>query len=226
MKYIDWFKDIAENMNDAEEGFEFTRYTLRSMIRAYNDAMCLVAKYRPDLFTEYRKVKLEAGRYQDVRGCCSNVLEVLEQLDANGNIVKTLTGSRATRNRNKTVWRKPSCLNSAAPGEYVIDNAWIDKNMNGRFTVDPPLPCDVEAWALVKCVSQPCPLVHAKINENVKTSCEHMVATKHYILAWLLSGDRFANGANARSREQYTLFFEILGVVQRQEDRIESTEQA
>ena len=53
-----------------------------------------------------------------------------------------------------------------------------------------------------------------------------MVAAKHYVLAWLLSGDRFANGANPQASEQYQLFFNILGVIQRQEDRLESAEQA
>lgn len=226
MNYKDWFVDIADNLNDAEPTHEFTRYSVRAFIRAFNDAMCLIAKYRPDLFTEYRKVKLEPGKYQDARGCCTNVLEILEQVDANGNIIKSIKGSRQTTERRKAVWKKPSCFVSAGPNGFLVDNAWIDKNMNGRFTIDPPLPCGVDAWVLVKCVSVPCALTAKDLTADINAACEHMVAAKHYILAWLLSGDRFANGASQKSREQYSLFFEILGVVQRQEDRIESPEQA
>lgn len=226
MTYEEWFLDIAENMNDAEPGHEFTRYTRKEMIRAFNDAMCLVAKYRSDLFTEYQKVKLTPGKYQDARGCCTNILEILDQLDENGNVVRDIKNSRTNTERRKTVWKKPSCLIQTPESGYLVENAWIDANMNGRFTVDPPLPCDVDAWVLVKCVKMPSPLRYSLLNSSVNVSCIHMVAAKHYVLAWLLSGDRFANGANPQASEQYQLFFNILGVIQRQEDRLESAEQA
>lgn len=225
---INWFKTIAFALNDDEPGHEFARYPVKYMVAALNDALCLVYKYRQDLFTEWRIVKLEGGKYQDVRGCCDQVLEVADQTDAQGNVIKTLHGSRDTTSMVKRNWKKPSCLvRTNAPDGYVIDNAALDPNMNGRFTVNPPVPCGVDAYARVKCVAGPCPYDEAGINSTVDAHCDLMVAAWHFVLARMLEGDRFTNAASSNmSATHYRMFFEILGIVQRQEEMIESPEKA
>lgn len=227
MKAFDWFRSVAFSLNDDEPGRPFQRYPLHDMIIAYNAAMCLVAKYRADLFTELRIVQLVAGKYQDVRGCCVNVLDVMDQTDASGNLIKSLTGARTKATTVKRNWKKPTCLSKTNPElGYLVDNATIDRNLNGRFTIDPPVPCGVDAYVMVKCVGQPCELTEAEQNTQLDSDCTFNVAAWHYVLARMLSGDRFSNAAGGDSSYHYRMFFDILGVVQRQEDRIESTEQA
>lgn len=221
----EFLETVAFVLNDAEPGRPFQRYPLKDMIAAYNAAMCLVAQYRKDLFTELRNVALVPGKYQDVRGCCSEVLDVLDQVDAQGNIVKELSGARKKTYTARRNWKKPSCLR-AGEQAYVIDNASIDANLHGRFSVDPPVPCGVEAFAKVKCVSTPCKYTEADANAQVDGDCSFNVAAWHYVLATMLSGDQFANGAGGDKSYHYRMFFDILGIVQKQDDRIESREQA
>ena len=227
MKAVDWFRTIAFPLNDDEPTRPFQRYPLKDLVAAYNAAICLVAKYRPDLFTELRIVELVPGKYQDVRGCCVNVLDVLDQTDAAGNLIKELSGARKKPTTVKRNWKKPTCLSRThAELGYLVDNANIDRNLIGRFTVDPPVPCDVSAFVMVKCVGQPCELSELDQNKELDSDCTFNVAAWHFVLARMLSGDRFANAAGGDAQYHYRMFFEILGVVQRQEDRIESPEQA
>ena len=54
----------------------------------------------------------------------------------------------------------------------------------------------------------------------------HTTAAWHYVLAQMLTGDQFANAAGGNKQYHHRMFFEILGVNQRQDDRLESREQA
>ena len=217
MKVIDWFLTIASALGDDEPNRPFQRYSLKDMMAAYDAAICLVGRYRPDLFTELRNVKLAPGKYQDVRSCCARISDVLDQVDANGNVLRELDGAKVTKTKVKRFWKKPSCLNR--PGEaYVIENVSLDKEMNGRFTVDPPVPCDVDAYVLVKCVQAPCPLDITRQNEPLNNECVYNVAAWHYVLGTMLAGDRFDNGNSKDQQYHYRMFFDILGVVKKAEE--------
>ena len=224
--FVDWLRTVAAALNDDEPGRPFQRYALKDLIAAYNAAMCLAARYRMDLFTELKVVRLRPGKYQDIRGCCSQVLDVLDQVDEHGNVLRELKGARDTASTVASNWNKPSCLTPLGEGEYQVRSVDIDANLSGRFTVHPPVPCGVAAYVMVKCVSSLCPLTEADQNANFNGECTLAVAAWHYTLATMLAGDRFANGAGGDKAYHYRMFFDILGIVQRQEDRIESKEQA
>lgn len=225
MKVVDWFRTIAAVLNDDEPTRPFERYALKNMMFAYNQAMSLVAQYRPDLFTELKMVTLHAGKYQDVRGCCSKVLDVLDQVDQNGNVLRELRNTRAKPTTAERNWKKPSCLPAAA-NEYVILTVNIDKSLDGRFTVYPPVPCGVKAYVMVKCVGQPCALTLADQNTQMPGSDVLNTAAWHYVLASQLTGDRFATGAAGDKAYHYRMFFDMLGIQQRQDERIEAKEEA
>lgn len=230
MKLYDWLLTVAAPLNDDRPGAPFQRYKMKDMLAAYNAAMCLVAKYRPDLFTELRPVRLQEGIYQDARGCCTTILDVQAQITADGDVIKKLDGSRDRPTVAKRRWKKPSCLRAGENGlpEYLVDYATIDKNLNGRFEVEPPVPCGTEAYVLVKCVQQPCPFyeVDALMGDELDGDCLPNVAAWHYVLARMLSGDRFSNAASADGQYHYRMFFDLLGITQRQEEKYESPEEA
>jgi hypothetical protein len=222
----DWLRSIAAALNDDEPGRPFQRYAVRDMLAAYNAAMCLVARYRADMFTELKVVSLQAGKYQDVRGCCAQVLDVLDQTDEHGNVLHELKGSRAKATTAQRIWKKPSCLAPVAEGEYRITSVDIDPNLSGRFTVHPPVPCNTDAYVRIKCVAAPCALTEENLESTFNGDCTMHEAAWHYVLAKMLTGDRFANGAGGDKAYHFRMFFDILGIVQRQDDRIDSKEQA
>lgn len=227
-KMIDWFRTIAFALNDSEPNHEFQRYTLEMMVAAYNAGVCLVHKYREDLFTELRIVELEEGQYQDVRGCCTKILDVLDQTDEDGNTIKSLSGSKRTTTKVNRNWKKPSCLTYTGTGDsdYIIDNVTTDPHMDGRFKVEPAVPCDTEAYARVKCVSPPCPITEADVNDMPAVPCVMLTALWYFVLARMQEGDRFTETPFSMMQYNHKMFFEILDVVQRQEDQIESPEES
>jgi len=226
MTLYEWLRTVAFPLNDDEPGRPFQRYPLKDMIAAYNAAMCLVSKYRKDLFTELKTVQLVPGTYQDVRGCCNEVLDVLDQTDANGDLIRKISGARSRTTTAKRIWKKASCLSVPAGVSYLVENADIDKNMHGRFSIDPPVPCGVDVFVLIKCVTAPCVYSEADANVQLAVDRIHLTAAWHYVLATMLAGDQFANAAGGGKNYHYRMFFDILGVVQRQEDRIENREEA
>lgn len=226
MTLKEWLRTIAFALSDDQPSRPFQRYPVKDLIAAYNDAICLIASYRPDLFTELRTVHLTAGRHQDVRGCCVNILDVIEQTDEAGNIIRDLTGVRDTTTTVKRKWKKPSCLPRPTEDFYLISNATIDPNLNGRFIVDPPVPCDVDAYVRVKCVEAPCELDETLIEGEFNGSCKMNSAAWHYVLARMLSGDNFEGSNQTTAQYHYRMFFDVLGIQQKAEQLIESPEEA
>lgn len=216
-----WLITVASALNDAEPGREFHRYPLRDYVAAYNAAMSLVAKHRGEDFIDLVKVKLRAGKHQDARQCCSHVLGVVDQIDDKGNIIKQLS---TTSKKVKNKWRKPSCVTStSATASYIMLATTIDTQMNGRFTVEPPVPCNTDVYVLVKCVTKAGGATEAStITTEIDESGFIHTAAWHYTLARMLSGDRHAGSADSTSAIHYKLFFEMLGVVMRQEDLLEN----
>lgn len=225
MTVVEWFRSIAAVLNDDEPTRPFQRYALKDLMFAYNQAMSLVSQHRPDLFTELKVVTLRAGKYQDVRGCCSKVIDVLDQVDANGNVIRELKNTRTKATVVERNWKKPSCL-PTQPDDYIVLTVNIDRSLDGRFTVYPPVPCGTAAYVMAKCVGQPCDLTTADQNALMPGEAKLNAAAWHYVMAMALTGDRFANGAANDKSYHYRMFFDMLGIQQRQDERIEAKEEA
>lgn len=233
MKAIDYFRSIAAVLGDDEPNRPFQRYPLRDLIMAYNRGSAIVRAYRPDLFTVIKKVKLEAGSRQNARGCCDNVLNILEQVDANGNVIKELSVTKTAKPKgsNRTSWvHKASCLNrtdmQGAGVHYVIDSASLDNSMNGLFKVIPPVPPNVEAYVNVKCVQPSCDFREDLINGELVGDDLHNTALWHYVISAMLVGDRHATGATAESQNHFTMFTKILDIQHKMERVAEMEVQA
>lgn len=221
---LDYFRSIAAVLGDDEPNRPFQRYPLRDLIAAYNRGSAIVRAYRPDLFTVIKKVKLVAGSRQNAKGCCDNVLNVLEQVDEDGNVITQLSTLKTAKPRgsNKASWiNKPSCLihtdKTGKPVEYVIESATIDNSMNGLFSVLPPVPCDVEAYVNVKCVTPACDFREDLINGSLGGNDLHNSALWHYVVSAMLIGDRHATGASTESQNHLTNFFKLLDIQHKME---------
>lgn len=228
MTLKDWLLTIAFQLQDAEPNHEFTRYPIAQLLAAYNAAMGIASANRPDLFTDYEVMKLQPGRYQDARACgCTNIFDVLEQTDAHGGIIKEIKGARKTNTTNKRNWNKPSCLNTPkSESGYTVDTANIDPNMNGRFTIKPPVPCGVDAYVRIKCVKQPCMLDESQVNEYFDANSKLNTAAWHYVMGIMLQGDRFTQNSASQSQYNLSTFFTLLDIEMKQEERYESPDKA
>lgn len=226
----DWFRSIAASLNDDKPGAPFKRYALKDLVAYYNDALCLIAKHRPDLFGEITNVKLQCGSLQDVRACCGMVLNVIAQTDAYGNTIKNLTENKTTKTKVRSLWEKPSCLSkgkvdptTGAALDYVVDTATIEDGM-GYFSVTPPVPADADAYVLIRCAKAPCAISEASVlDDSAKfaVDCSYLAVVRFYVLGWALTGDRHSDVAQAEATRAFKLFFDWLGVAEKQDEKYE-----
>lgn len=227
---FEWFRTTAAMLNDDHPTTPFRRYALKDLVAFYNDALCLLAKHRPDMFTDTKNVELTCGSMQDTRGCCDNVVDVVAQVDEHGNVLKELSTSKKTDTKVKTVWNKPSCIgrNPNDPNAYVIDGAVINNHLNGRFSVTPPVPRGAKVYAMVLCTRQPCPLTEADVladEGKPAADCGYLAVVRYYVLAMALSGDRHSNSAQADAQRFFSMWWSVLGVLEGQEKKFEEAAQ-
>ena len=90
----------AQDLNDAYPGHEFSIWSEEQLLGFFNEALCLIAAHRPDMFTELKVVRVEpCSNYLDLCDC-EKVLDVLGQSNAKGNNIRPIQ----RRKERATVW--------------------------------------------------------------------------------------------------------------------------
>lgn len=224
MSVYDFLRTVAAQLGDDRPGSPFRRYALKDLVAYYQEAMCFVAAHRPDLFTDFMVMKLEPGSYQDARCCgCTNVLQIVAQIDADGNTVKDLTttgGSKA----NTTKWYRAACrTTSGGTSVTSIESITITPGMNGVFQVSPAIKQGEDVWVKLKCVHAPPAPSEADVLGGASTGdCKFLVAIRSYALYRALQGDRHAVGASAEAQNELKAVYTYLGMQYKMEQAQEN----
>jgi hypothetical protein len=226
MRVFDLLLSIDGQLGDNKPNAPFRRYPLADLVTYYNEAMCFVASHRPDLFTDMRLMKLATGSHQNAKCCgCTDIQGVVSQVDAEGNQVKDLTTVNQSADSAKVSrWYRSPCRvlpdGTTAP---VIVAVSIDSQVAGAFTVQPPIPPDVDAWVKVRCTHPPKGVDIAAVMGGASAAwCKFLPAVRSYILYRALQGDRHAAGAVAESQAELKAAYTYLGVQVKMEEKQES----
>jgi hypothetical protein len=214
--------ELAVLLNDNEKGYEFSRYSKTTLAVLIKDALQLFASRRPDLFTEFAKVKLRPGHLQDARPSLSNVFDVVAQLDECDNVITSLSGAKPEAGVAAiSVWDKPSVL--TRPGQpFILSSAKIDNTLNGRFVVQPAVPPKCDVWLLVKGYKVPMfDPTRAETDDFTLDGPEEIwLIIKWYVLAQCAYMDR-----DIQSMRVYLqTFAQLIGVAETGERYFESTD--
>jgi hypothetical protein len=224
MSVYEFLRTVAAQLGDDRPGSPFRRYALKDLTAYYQEAMCFVAAHRPDLFTDFTVMKLAPGSYQDARCCgCTNVLEVVAQIDVDGNTVKDLTttgGSKA----DVTRWFRPACRTTSNGSSVTpIDSITITPGMNGVFQVSPAVKPGQDVWVKLKCVHAPPAPSEADVLGGASTGdCKFLVAIRSYVLYRALQGDRHAVGATTEAQNEIRNVYTYLGMQYKMEQAQEN----
>lgn len=174
--------DIAEDLKDAAPANEFVAYTRSLLITWFNDGLCLLGRWRPDLFARTQEVTLSPGSQQNIEGC-----------SVFGSVVSTvLPGGQEVPVRRSSypasqIWRKPACLKPAK--DYVIDSYSFDTAQKTTFYVHPPVPPGKPVKAKVVCASVPENLNIMDLDSEIDADCYQVAMVKQYVLAQAYSQD-------------------------------------
>lgn len=219
---LDYFRHVASVLGDDEPNNPFRRYTLDDLVHAYNDGMALVYAHSPDKFAKLIRYKLEAGTRQDVSHICDNVLQVVEQVTATGDYIKSISTAKTRQptGGRKMAWsmkKDRAIIHTNADGtpkQYIIASANIDPDTNTYLMIYPPVPACEEAYVVLKCVVPPeristCDVLSGKA---LISSSQHSSAVQHYIIFKMLTGDRYATDAKAMADTHVQLFYNMLNI--------------
>lgn len=201
----------AQDLNDAYPGHEFSIWSQEQLLGFFNEALCLIAAHRPDMFTELKVVKVEpCSNYLDLCDC-EKVLDVLGQSNAKGNNIRPIQ----RRKERATIW-----TGSKKKQEFtdrITEYELLDKSNLVRVfpqNLDPTK----DIYAAVRCSISP--KTYALDDEAPDERCAFLAAARHWVLynAKMIDGE-FSQTMQSQAKEHREMFTAILQMVKQADDQ-------
>lgn len=201
----------AQDLNDAYPGHEFSIWSEEQLLGFFNEALCLIAAHRPDMFTELKVVRVEpCSNYLDLCDC-EKVLDVLGQSNAKGNNIRPIQ----RRKERATVW-----TGSKKKQEFtdrITEYELLDKSNLVRVfpqNLDPTK----DIYVVVRCSISP--KTYARDDEAPDERCAFLAAARHWVLynAKMIDGE-FSQTMQSQAKEHREMFTAILQMVKQADDQ-------
>lgn len=201
----------AQDLNDAYPGYEFSIWSQEQLLGFFNEALCLIAAHRPDMFTELKVVKVEpCSNYLDLCDC-EKVLDVLGQSNAKGNNIRPIQ----RRKERATVW-----TGSKKKQEFtdrITEYELLDKSNLVRVfpqNLDPTK----DIYVVVRCSISP--KTYSLDDEAPDERCAFLAAARHWVLynAKMIDGE-FSQSMQSQAKEHREMFTAILQMVKQADDQ-------
>ena len=203
----------AQDLNDAYPGHEFSIWSEEQLLGFFNEALCLIAAHRPDMFTELKVVRVEpCSNYLDLCDC-EKVLDVLGQSNAKGNNIRPIQ----RRKERATVW-----TGSKKKQEFtdrITEYELLDKSNLVRVfpqNLDPTK----DIYVVVRCSISP--KTYALDDEAPGERCAFLAAARHWVLynAKMIDGE-FSQTMQSQAKEHREMFTAILQMVKQADDQFD-----
>lgn len=201
----------AQDLNDAYPGYEFSIWSQEQLLGFFNEALCLIAAHRPDMFTELKVVRVEpCSNYLDLCDC-EKVLDVLGQSNAKGNNIRPIQ----RRKERATVW-----TGSKKKQEFtdrITEYELLDKSNLVRVfpqNLDPTK----DLYVTIRCSISP--KTYSLDDEAPDERCAFLAAARHWVLynAKMIDGE-FSQTMQSQAKEHREMFTAILQMVKQADDQ-------
>lgn len=201
----------AQDLNDAYPGHEFSIWSEGQLLGFFNEALCLIAAHRPDMFTELKVVRVEpCSNYLDLCDC-EKVLDVLGQSNAKGNNIRPIQ----RRKERATVWTGGKKKQEFT--DRITEYELLDKSNLVRVfpqNLDPTK----DIYVVVRCSISP--KTYALDDEAPDERCAFLAAARHWVLynAKMIDGE-FSQTMQSQAKEHREMFTAILQMVKQADDQ-------
>lgn len=200
----------AEDLNDAYPGHEFSIWTQEQLLGFFNEALCLIAAHRPDMFTELKVVKVDTcNSYLNLCDCVK-VLDVLGQSDKQGRNIRPIP----RRKERATVWggvRKKQEFTRVITEYELLDKSNLVRvfphNLDPTADIYVTLRCSVE------------PKVYGLNDTAPDERCAFLAAARHWVLynAKMIDGE-FSQTLQSQAKEHREMFVGIMQLTKQNDD--------
>lgn len=201
----------AQDLNDAYPGYEFSIWSQEQLLGFFNEALCLIAAHRPDMFTELKVVKVEpCSNYLDLCDC-EKVLDVLGQSNAKGNNIRPIQ----RRKERATVWTGANKKQEFT--DRITEYELLDKSNLVRVfpqNLDPTK----DLYVTLRCSTSP--KTYSLDDEAPDERCAFLAAARHWVLynAKMIDGE-FSQTMQNQAKEHREMFTAILQMVKQADDQ-------
>lgn len=207
----------AVDLNDAYPGHEFSIWNREQLLDYFNEALCLIATHRPDMFTELKVVKVEpCDTYLDLCDCIK-VIDVLGQSDKNGKNIRPIP----RRKTNTAVWTGKKKTNVFT--DKITEYQLLDKsNLVQIFpeNLDPTK----DIYVVVRCATEP---KHYDLDSEAPDErCAFLAAARHWVLynAKMVDGE-FSQVMQTQAKEHREMFIAIMQLAAQGDEAITDKKQ-
>ena len=200
----------AQDLNDAFPGYEFSIWSREQLLGFFNEALCLIAAQRPDLFSELKVIKV--SNCEDfVELCdCLKVLDVLGQSDKDGRHIRPIPRRKETG----TIWtgkKRITELTDKITAYQLIENSNLLRVYPNNL--DPTK----DLYITIRCSIEP--KVYSLDDEAPSERCAFLSAARHWVLynAKMVDGE-FSQTLQTQAKEHREMFLAILQMTKAADD--------
>ncbi len=138
---------VSDRLSDQEIDYEFELYTKRQTLSAFNWALATISQVAPQIFSEPKRVTLQAGSVQKIDGC-ERVVSGTD-IYVNGEYASTPDDMGRL---NPHLRRGRKCL-SDDPEKYRVQ--YMSLTGDNTLNVYPPIPDDADVELDILCAYTP-----------------------------------------------------------------------
>jgi hypothetical protein len=174
MTVRDIIEDVSRDLNDQEQGYEYTRWSVAQLQTYLSEALINDSYLLKDLFHTEKVVRLRPGGDWQKVCDCSEIIRIVGECTEDGEVYRFFTRTYDDERLNWPGSVYPMCTNpdTDEPFSYAISS--VDVN---RFKVMPPVAPGQSRFVLLQCYKMP---TGRSLTENVP---DEMVAI---VKQWML----------------------------------------
>lgn len=194
--------EVSRDLNDQEPGYEYTRWT-RAQLQSYlREALSTLSRLFKDKFQTTLTVKLEPGGNWQKACDCSEVVRVIGEATADGQLTRYLFKQDDIEANTWGGAVMSRCYGSAS--NYQMESYSISSTDGGMFRVYPPVPAGVTKYVNVECFKAPTGDLEASIPDEV------VAAVKQWMLYRALMMDSENNATVIKLAEGHYQVYQNL----------------
>lgn len=203
MKFESLLAELAGDLNDDEEGREFTTWPKKHLRAWVREGYNLIFDYRPDLFMEHKIVQVIPCSVRQPTCDCAEIRRVVGQVTSDGRLLRPL------RQRGLEIsfqWTAPACRKPDGR-TFVLESYALD-DVSRTLYIWPQVPPGVEVYVSLECSVRP-----DRLADNADIDIKFIAALKQWVLWRAKSMDmELSQAAFTAATRHEAAFWQILGI--------------
>lgn len=202
-------KRASRILNDQEEGYSYTGWTADELLDYYNEAVCQIYNFRPDLFAESSTLTLAPGSKQTLPDGIGNLLSIDSNLGEDGDLDEDTPLTMSSGDMVKALRGKPTCVEATTCEPFKI-RGYRKSKVPNVFFVEPPVPEGETVEVDVTVAVGPMQVCGGDITNETQLDCRLDPAIVDWILFRAMGRDTESQFLYQAARRHQAAFYDAI----------------